>query len=113
MIASDRGRGRGQGRQHHLSLTQSTSAMHTDSESSSSYAHGYSEYLAPDPSTTIHDVQWVHEWENPEFYNMLVSEWQTTTAWTGQRWEEYKASLLATRRIALMSTIKHHMAHYT
>ena len=58
-------------------------------------------------------MQWVYEWENPEFYNMLLSQWQTTAAWTGQTWEEYKAALLATRGIALMSTIEHHMAHYT
>jgi hypothetical protein len=109
MIASNRGRGR----KHHLSPTHSTSSMHTCSDSSSSYAHGYSEYLVPDTSTTIHDMHWVYEWENPDFYNMLVSEWQTTAAWTGQTWEEYKTSLLATWRIALMSTIEHHMAHYT
>jgi hypothetical protein len=54
--------------------------MHTGSESSSSYAHGYFEYLAPDPSTTIHDVYWVYEWENSNFYNMLVFEWQITAA---------------------------------
>jgi hypothetical protein len=97
----------------HLSPTQSTSYMHTCSESPSSYAHGYSEYLALDSSETIHDVQWVYEWENPEFYSMLVSEWQIIATWTGQSWEEYKVSLLATQRIALMSTIEHHMTHYT
>jgi hypothetical protein len=71
MTASDRGRGR----QHHLSPRQSTSSMQPGRESSSSYAHDYSEYLAPNPSTTIHDVQWVYEWENPKFYSILVSEW--------------------------------------
>jgi hypothetical protein len=50
MTASERGRGREGGRRHHISPTQSTSSMHTGSESSSSYAHGYSEYLAFDPS---------------------------------------------------------------
>jgi hypothetical protein len=84
--------------------------MHTGSDSS--YAHGYSKYLAPDPSTTIHDVQWVYEWENLDFYNILVSEWQTTSAWMSKTWEEYKPSLLATQRIRLMSTVEHHMAHY-
>jgi hypothetical protein len=51
MTTSDRGRCGGGGRQHHLSSMHSTSSMHTGSESSLSYAHGYSEYLAPDPST--------------------------------------------------------------
>jgi hypothetical protein len=29
-------------------------------------------------------VHWVYEWENLDFYNMLVSEWQTIVTWTGQ-----------------------------
>jgi hypothetical protein len=74
MIASDRGRGRGGGRQYHLSPKQSTSSIQSGSESLSSYAHGYPKYLTADPSTIIHDVQWIYEWENPEFYSMLVSE---------------------------------------
>ena len=106
-----RGRGMGRGRQHYLSPQHSTSSINT--ASGSSYAHGHDDYLAPDPSSIVQEVQWVYEWENPEFYNMLVSQWQTTAAWTGQTWEEYKAALLATRGIALMSTIEHHMAHYS
>jgi hypothetical protein len=51
MIASPRGRRRGGGRQHHLSLRQSTSSIQSGSEPSSFYAHGYPEYLAPDPFT--------------------------------------------------------------
>jgi hypothetical protein len=51
MTTSDRGRGRGGGRKYHLSPRQSTSSMQSGSESSSSYAHGYSEYLAPKSST--------------------------------------------------------------
>jgi hypothetical protein len=31
----------------------------------------------------------------------------------GVTWEDYKANLLATRRIALMSTVECHMAYYT
>jgi hypothetical protein len=64
MTVADRGRGRGRSRQHHPSLSHSNSSIHIGSESSSSYAHGYFEYLTPDPSTTIYDVHWVYEWEN-------------------------------------------------
>jgi hypothetical protein len=103
----------GEGRQHHLSPRQSNSSIQWGSESLSSYAHEYPEYLALDPSTVVHDVQWVYEWKNPEFYSMLVSEWQTTGVWTGQTWSDYKASLTAHRRIVLMSINDYHMAHYT
>jgi hypothetical protein len=61
----------------------------------------------------VHDVQWVYEWESPEFYSMLVSEWQTTAAWMGQTWDENKAILMANHRIALMSVNNYHVAHYT
>jgi hypothetical protein len=44
---------------------------------------------------------------------MLMSEWQTTAAWMGQTWDDYKASLLENCRIALMSINDYHMAHYT
>jgi hypothetical protein len=47
--------------------------------------------MAPDPSQLVQDVQWVYEWENLDFYNMLVQQWQTTAIWMGQTWEEYKA----------------------
>jgi hypothetical protein len=52
MTTTDRERGR----QHHLSRTHNNSSINTDSDSP--YAHGYSEYIALDPSATIHDVQW-------------------------------------------------------
>jgi hypothetical protein len=42
-----------------------------------------------------------------DFYSVLVSEWQTTAAWTGLTLEEYKASLLATQRITLILTMEH------
>jgi hypothetical protein len=71
MTRSPRGRRRGGGRQHHLSPRQSNSSIQSSSESSSSYTHGYPEYFAPDLSTVIHDVKWVYEWENSEFYSML------------------------------------------
>jgi hypothetical protein len=72
--ASPRRRGRGGGRQYHLAPRSNTSSIQSGSESSSSYAHGYPEYLAPDPSTIVHDVQWVYEWESLKFYSMLISE---------------------------------------
>jgi hypothetical protein len=36
------------------------------------YAHGFDSYVAPDPSQLVQNMQWVYEYENPEFYNMLV-----------------------------------------
>jgi hypothetical protein len=42
---------------------------------------------------------------------MLMSEWQTTAAWMGQTWEDYKASLLANHRITLMLINDYHMEH--
>jgi hypothetical protein len=113
MTASPRERHRGGGRQHHLSLRQNNFSMQSGSESSPSYVHGYPTYLAPDPSTVVHDVQWVYEWESLKFYSMLISEWQTTSAWMRQIWDDYKASLIANHRIALMSINDYHMTHYT
>jgi hypothetical protein len=77
------------------------------------YAHRFDTYMAPDPSQMVQDVQWAYEYENIEFYNILVQQWQITAAWTGQIWKEYKAQLLATQGIALLSTIEDHMVHYT
>jgi hypothetical protein len=113
MTASPRWRGRRGGRQHHLAPRSCTSSIQSGSESSSSYAHGYPEYLAPDPSTVVHVVQWVYEWKSLKFYSMLVSEWQTTAAWTGQMRDDYKASLMANRRITLMSVNDYHMENFT
>jgi hypothetical protein len=53
------------------------------------------------------------EWESMGFYSMLVSEWQTTAAWTGQTWDDYKASLMVNHCIVLMSIKDYHMTHYT
>jgi hypothetical protein len=44
---------------------------------------------------------------------MLVSEWQTSVAWTRQTWGDYKASLMAHRRITLVSINDYHMANFT
>jgi hypothetical protein len=50
--------------------------------------------------------------KKPDFYKMLVSQWQTIVVSIEQTWHEYKATLLASREIALMSTIDYHMTHY-
>jgi hypothetical protein len=113
ITTSLRGRRRGGGWQHHLSPTQSNSSIQSGSESSSSYAHGYPEYLAPNPSTVVHNVQWVYEWESSKFYSILVSKWQTIVTWTGQTSDDYKVNLIENRCIALMSVNDYHMAHYT
>jgi hypothetical protein len=108
---SHTGRGRGRGRQHYLSPVNNSSSQNTGS--SAPYAHGFNSYMAPYPSQLVQNMQWVYEYENPEFYNMSVQQWQTTIAWMGQTWEEYKAQLLATQGITILSTIKLHMAHFT
>jgi hypothetical protein len=47
---------------------------------------------------------------DPHFYNMLVSEWQTTSAWTGLTWQQYKAELRRTRGLNVMSFAEYHSA---
>jgi hypothetical protein len=42
----------------------------------------------------------VYEWEDSDFYNLLVGEWQTTAAWTGLTWQQYKGELLNVMSIA-------------
>jgi hypothetical protein len=37
-----------------------------------SYAHGFDTYMTPDPLQLVQDVQWVYEYENLDFYNILV-----------------------------------------
>jgi hypothetical protein len=46
----------------------------------------------------------------PHFYNMLVSEWQTTSAWTGLTWQQYKGELLRVRGLNVMSIAEHRSA---
>jgi hypothetical protein len=36
------------------------------------YAYGFDTYMTSDSSQMVQDVQWVYEYENSEFYNMLV-----------------------------------------
>jgi hypothetical protein len=52
----------------------------------------------------------VYEWEDPHFYNMLLQQWQTTAAWTGQTWQDYKAELLRVPDLNVMSTAEYQMA---
>jgi hypothetical protein len=80
--------------------------------SSSSYSdtsQSRSFYPIPDinaqPQTT-----WVYEWKDPKFYNMLVGEWQTTSAWTGLTWQQYKGELLRMRGLNVMSIAEYHSA---
>jgi hypothetical protein len=80
--------------------------------SSSSYSdtsRSRSFYPIPDinaqPQTT-----WVYEWEDPNFYNMLVGEWQTTSAWTGLTWQQYMGELLRTRGLNVISIAEYHSA---
>jgi hypothetical protein len=34
----------------------------------------FDSYMTPDPSQLVQNMQWVYEYENPEFYNMLVQQ---------------------------------------
>ena len=49
-------------------------------------------------------TKWIYEWIEPEFYNMLYQDWRGTAEWTHFTWHEYKAHLLRTKCIMLMST---------
>jgi hypothetical protein len=52
----------------------------------------------------------VYEWEDPDFYNMLVSECQTTSVWTGLTWQQYKGEFLRTRGLNVMFIAEYHSA---
>jgi hypothetical protein len=52
----------------------------------------------------------VYEWEDPHFYNMSLQQWQTTAAWTGKTWQDYKAELLKVQGLNVMSTAEYQMA---
>jgi hypothetical protein len=56
--------------QHHLFSTDGSSSHNTGS--SEPYAHVFDTYMSPDPSQMVHDMQYVYEWENPDFYNILM-----------------------------------------
>jgi hypothetical protein len=43
----------------------------------------------PIPNMTMQPpTKWVYEWEGPHFYTMIVHDWETTLAWTGQSWQD-------------------------
>jgi hypothetical protein len=52
----------------------------------------------------------VYEWQAPHFYTMLVHEWETTSVWTGQTCQDYKAELLRVWGLNVMSTAEYQMA---
>lgn len=64
----------------------------------------------PVGEVTHQPTRWVYEWEDPEYYQMLVESWSTTSAWTGQTWVEYKAQLMRDQGIMLLSTEEYNMA---
>jgi hypothetical protein len=41
---------------------------------------------------------------------MLIQQWETTAAWTGQTWQDYKAELLRVQGLNVMSTAEYQMA---
>jgi hypothetical protein len=41
---------------------------------------------------------------------MLLQQSETTAAWTGQTWQDYKAELLRVEGLSLMSTAEYQMA---
>jgi hypothetical protein len=59
-------------------LTYSSSSYNNTSQSQSFYP-------IPDINTQA-QTAWVYGCEDPNFYNMLVNECQTTSAWTGLTW---------------------------
>jgi hypothetical protein len=66
------GRRRGRGRQQYLSSADSLSSHNIGC--SESYAHGFDTYMTFDLSQLVQDVQYAYEWENLDFYNMLVQQ---------------------------------------
>jgi protein-disulfide isomerase-like protein with CxxC motif len=41
---------------------------------------------------------------------MLLQQWQTIAAWTGQTWQDYKAELLRVQGLNVMSIAEYQMA---
>jgi hypothetical protein len=70
IMVQDRHTSRGMGRQHYLSPVDNSSSQNTCNLMP--YVHVFDTYMTPDPSQLVQDMQWVYEYENPEFYNMLV-----------------------------------------
>jgi hypothetical protein len=55
-------------------------------------------------------MRWVYEWEDTEYYQMLVELWSITSTWTDQSWIEYKQQLMRRQGIMLLSTEEYNMA---
>jgi hypothetical protein len=55
-------------------------------------------------------MTWVYELEDPHFYNMLVTEWHITSAWTSLTWQQYKGELLRVRGLNVMSIAEYQSA---
>ena len=82
----------------------------TPQYSSSSYSDTSHSFDYPIPDISIQPpTRWVYEWKDPHFYTMLVQKWETTSAWTGQSWQDYKAELLRVRGLNVMSTAEYEM----
>jgi hypothetical protein len=85
--------------------------LDTPQYSSSSYSDTSQSFHYPRPDINMKPpTRWVYEWEDPHFYNMLLQQWQTTAAWTGQTWQDYKAELLRVQGLNVMSTAEYQMA---
>ena len=85
------------------------SYIQSEDSSSSSYPGAY-EYTMPD-SRSQQRTRWVNEWEDPELFEQLHSQWATTADWTGQTWNDYKAGLLQNHGIMLVSTEDYYAMH--
>jgi len=88
--------------------TYGTYSQSEDSSGSSTFPTY--DYTMPDMRSQ-QPVRWVHEWVDPEFYEQLYSQWTTTSHWTGQSWMDYKATLLHTQGIMLVSTEEYYAMH--
>ncbi|XP_066162205.1 uncharacterized protein [Oryza sativa Japonica Group] len=84
----------------------------SSSFSASSFESGYPTYVYNRPQASDYPATtWVYEWQEPQWYAQLYAQWQTTSSWTGQSWEEYKAGLLHSHGLMLMSTEEYNMAY--
>jgi hypothetical protein len=82
----------------------------TPQYSSSSYNDTSQSFHYPRPDINMQPpTRWVYELEDLHFYNMLLRQWQTTAAWTGQTWQDYKAELLRVQGLNVMSTAEYQM----
>jgi hypothetical protein len=80
-------------------------------DSSVSSSHGIDDVPISGPyAYHVPDIQsqpptrWVYEWIDSELYNMCYQDWRDTAEWTRFTWQEYKAHLLRTQGIMLISS---------